>query len=310
MNPRLTYILPVLYLGFLSVSSADPLRITNVRINGSNISLSWTAVTDLCIVARSPSLSTGRFEFVGDVLSTPHSVLPATNAAGFYRIRQVEVVSFPDPQFGDEVRSAIPRKHAPTNEMYNVDFVGLTELRASNLGITSAEGIEWLTDLTFFECYNNNLTSLNLSANTGLISLYCDDNDLTNLNLSACASLEDLSCYNNYDLTSLDLSACMRLKDLYCYNDSLTSLDLPASTNLTSIGCSANFLTNLDLSANTGLKDLNCNNNSLTNLNLSANANLTYVDCRDNPILEIIVADTAHLPAIFLYSGNPIIREP
>ena len=288
MNHRLMCILPVLCLGFLPVSFADALRITDVRVDGTNVSLSWTHVTNRYIVAHSPSLSTGRFEFVGNVLSTPHSVLSGTTDARFYRIRQVEVVSFPDPLFGAAVRNAIPRKYSPTNEMYDIDFIKLRELRAEYQGITNAAGIERLTDLTLLYCRSNSLTSLDLSANTSLIDFVCS--------------------YNS--LTSLDLSANTSLTWLFCDHNSLTNLDLPANTSLTWVNCKSNSLSNLNLSANPALTLLDCPNNLLTNLDLSANTNLTHVDCRYNPIVEIIVADTNKPPAEFHYSGNPVIREP
>lgn len=309
MNHRLMYVLPVLCLGFLPVSFADALRITDVRVDGTNISLSWTHVTNRYIVAHSPSLSTGRFEFVGNVLSTPHSVLSGTTDARFYRIRQVEVVSFPDPLFGAAVRNAIPRKYSPTNEMYDIDFIKLRELRAEYQGITNAAGIERLTDLTLLYCRSNSLTSLDLSANTSLIDFVCSYNSLTSLDLSANTGLTWLFCDHN-SLTNLDLSANTSLAWLFCDYNRLTNLDLPANTSLTWVNCKSNSLSNLNLSANPALTLLDCPNNLLTNLDLSANTNLTHVDCRYNPIVEIIVADTNKPPAEFHYSGNPVIREP
>ena len=46
-------------------------------------------------------------------------------------------------------------------------------------------------------CSNNQLSSLNVSANTKLTSLECYNNQLTKLDLSANTKLTELSCYRN-----------------------------------------------------------------------------------------------------------------
>lgn len=372
MHDRLTHLLAVLCLASLTVSLAGPLRITDVRVEGSNLSLSWTHLTNLYIVAQSSSLATGQFQFVDSVQDSPHAVLPRTNASSFYRVRQVETVPFPDPSFRAAVNAAIPRKYAPTNDIYDIDLAGLTELIAVARGITNATGIGRLKDLAYFYCLNNNLGSLDLSSNANLIRIECAYNKLSSLDLSANTNLTDVGCGHNSltaldlsantwltwlaceanGLSSLDLSHQTRLVELYCSHNSLISLDLsthsnltrlecdfnnlttlalPATSNLTWLVCSGNHLatlnlsaspgltwlfcnsnnlTRLDLSANTKLAELHCFDNSLTNIDLSANTNATYVDCRNNPLAQIIVSDTNHLPATFLYSGNPVIRQP
>lgn len=309
MNLRLKHIPIALYLGVLSVSVADPLLITDIRTESGNIGLRWTGASNLCIVTRSASATSLRTEFVGDVLSAPYTVFPETNRFGFYRIRQVEAVSLPDPLFRAALLDALPRKYAPTTEVYDIDLVGLTELRIPNLGLTSLAGIQWMTDLAILDCYYNNLTSLDLSKNSKLIYLDCDGNSLTNLDLTGSASLTVVDCYNN-NLADLALAGCSGLEELFCYNNNLLRLSLPANSSLTSVGCQNNLLETLDLSGCSRLKRLDCYSNSLTNLNLSASTNLTYVDCRDNPILEIVVANTNRLPATLLYSGHPVIRTP
>ena len=60
----------------------------------------------------------------------------------------------------------------------------ITELNVSNKSITDLTGIEGFTDLTRLSCYNNQLTSLNVSNNTALTYLGCGKNQLTILDVS------------------------------------------------------------------------------------------------------------------------------
>ncbi len=80
----------------------------------------------------------------------------------------------------------------------------VTSLIVNNKNIESLTGIEDFTALTLLWCFNNQITSLDLSANTALNTLYCYTNQLTSLDLSANPTLEYLTCYDN-QLTSLDI---------------------------------------------------------------------------------------------------------
>jgi Leucine-rich repeat (LRR) protein len=109
-------------------------------------------------------------------------------------------------------------------------------INCSNKEISNLTGIEAFTALTQLECYDNQLTSLDVSANTALTSF---------------------NCYNN-QLTSLDVSANTSLTILYCNSNQLTRLDVSANTALTVLGCSTNQLSSLNLSTNTALTGLWC----------------------------------------------------
>ncbi|MBR6761808.1 MAG: leucine-rich repeat domain-containing protein [Oscillospiraceae bacterium] len=65
------------------------------------------------------------------------------------------------------------------------------------------------------DCSGNQLTSLDVSKNLALTTLYCSDNQLTSLDVSQNAALYDLSCSGN-QLTSLDVSGCTTLEYLNC----------------------------------------------------------------------------------------------
>ena len=159
--------------------------------------------------------------------------------------------------------------------------------------LTSLQGIEYFESLTELVCYYNQLTSLDVSANTALTELYCLSNQLTSLDVSANTALTVLDCSSN-SLTSLDVSANTALTELWCGYNQLTSLDVSANTALTELWCGYNQLTSLDVSANTALTTLWCYYNQLESLDVSANTALMVLECDDNQLTSLDVsANTA-----------------
>jgi len=121
--------------------------------------------------------------------------------------------------------------------------------------IKSLEGIQHFTALTDLNCWNNQITNLDVSQNTALNKLKCHKNQLTDLDVSQNKELTYLSC---------------------AYNQ-LTNLDVSQNTELTILNCRYNQFTDLNVSQNTALIYLNCRKNQLTNLDVSQNAELTIL---------------------------------
>ena len=160
--------------------------------------------------------------------------------------------------------------------------------------LTSLQGIEYFESLTQLSCYYNQLTSLDISANTALTTLWCYNNSLTSLDISANTALTELSCTFN-QLTSLDLSANTALTGLSCSSNQLTTLDVSANTALTELSCENNQLTTLDISANTALTELYCYGNQLTSLDVSANMALTWLSCSYNSLETLDISKNTAL---------------
>jgi Leucine-rich repeat (LRR) protein len=174
------------------------------------------------------------------------------------------------------------------------DVEGVTSLDVSSKNIADLKGIEAFTSLEILYCYENQLTSLDVSSNTALTQLGCSSNELTSLDLSANTLLESLYCHST-QLANLDLSANTALTYLSCWNNQLTSLDISSSTALTYLNCSSNQLTSLDVSANTLLKRLYCDANQLTSLNVANGNNIIFITLKanNNPNLTCIQVDDA-----------------
>ena len=70
-----------------------------------------------------------------------------------------------------------------------------------------------------------------MSQNTALVQLDCFENQLTELELSHNPALTELNCGSN-QLSELDLSQNTALERLDCYENQLRSLDLSRSENI------------------------------------------------------------------------------
>lgn len=104
-------------------------------------------------------------------------------------------------------------------------------LDVSQEGIADLTGIEYFTGLTYLDCWDNELTTLDVSSNTALKYLRCSLNNLTELNVSANTELVYLNCSDN-GLTSLDISQNKKLIYVDCYLNNLTELDISGVPNL------------------------------------------------------------------------------
>ena len=145
---------------------------------------------------------------------------------------------------------------------------------SSTYKFANLQGIEFFVSLTQLNCDANQLTNLDVSKNTALISLSCKYNQLKFLDVSGCTALTSLDCSSN-QLTSLDMSKNIELTSLTCYSNQLTSLDVSGCTALTTLYCYSNNLTSLDVSKNTVLKLLQCYSNQISSIDLSTNTALS-----------------------------------
>jgi len=157
---------------------------------------------------------------------------------------------------------------------------------ADTNNIADLTGIEDFTALEILYCEGQLLTRLNLSNNTALTYLECYQNQLTSLIVSA--NVNYIDCHLN-QLTNLDVSANIVLNSLICWSNQLTSLDVSNNTALIYLDCYDNQLIKLDLSNNTALQTLQCYNNQLTSLDVSANTALTRLYCFDNQLTSLDV---------------------
>ena len=175
----------------------------------------------------------------------------------------------------------------------------------SGLSIANLTGIEAFTGVTYLSCSANQLTSLDLSANTDLISITCLSNQLTSLQLPSGSNLQFLECAQN-NLSVLDLSQNTGLVTMGCSNNQLTSLDVTTNTGLTVIYCIDNQLSAIDVTQNSSLITFLIDNNQLTSLDVSANAALQILDCSENSIASLDLTGNGSLTDL-LCANNAIL---
>ena len=173
-----------------------------------------------------------------------------------------------------------------TSAIDTLTYLDLSFGAGTAIGFFDLTGIEDFTALTYLNCSNNQITSLDVSSNIALIDLYCQGNQITSLDVSGATALTTLYCQDN-QLTSLDVSSNTTLNYLHCLYNQLTSLDVSGATALTVLGCTSNQLTSLDVSNNTALTNLWCNGNQLPNLSLSQNTALTELICNSNQLTSL-----------------------
>lgn len=135
----------------------------------------------------------------------------------------IDATNFPDGAFRQYVADKFDKdKDGALNQ---TERNAVKEIRISNSGCTSLQGLKYFSKLTDLFCSDNNLTELDVSENPELKRLICYNNSLTSLNLNKNTKLESLNCNKN-KLTVLDLRENKSLWWLRCNNNCLTSLDL------------------------------------------------------------------------------------
>ena len=125
----------------------------------------------------------------------------------------------------------------------------VTVIFCQEAGIVSLKGIERFPNLRVLNCIRNHISSLDLSANRALETLWCHDNPLIELDVSGCEGLTELDC-RGWGLRRLDVSGCSSLEALDCGDNALTSLDLEGCRSLRRLSCGKNGMSGLVLRRN------------------------------------------------------------
>lgn len=178
-----------------------------------------------------------------------------------------------------------------------------TSVKVINMNISSLDGIEHFTKLRSLECYNNQLTELNVASLIDLRSLQCQNNQISTLDVGALVNLTSISCQSN-QLTELNVSALVNLGTLNCYANNISVLDVTNLINLTGLQCYNNNISELNVTKLTKLKTLNCANNNISTLDVTKLVDLTTLGCYNNKIEVLNVTDLVSLTNLGCYGNN------
>ena len=185
----------------------------------------------------------------------------------------INSTNFPDANFRSYLMSEYPSGTITTAQLN-----ARTELILENKGISNMTGVQYFTQLTKLNLFNNNLTTINVSALTKLKYLNLGYNKLTSINVDNNTALEQLYLQNNL-LTNVTIEFLSDLRTLW----------VQKNPNLTNLECACNDLDNLDIYNCTALQNLSCfNNPHLTTIhNLESCTALTNLDCEDCKIGDL-----------------------
>ncbi|MNK00969.1 Internalin-J precursor [compost metagenome] len=163
------------------------------------------------------------------------------------------------------------------------------ELRVPSGSIISLSGIEYFTNLTYLNCFENQITTLDISALVNLEELYCAYNQINSINFGLDSSLKKLNCDQN-SLVNLDVTGLVDLVELRCASNDLEFLFIGGLTNVELLDCNSNHIAVLDLEGFSKLKNLNCYWNALTSLDFNGLDDLEDLNCNANNVSVLDVS--------------------
>lgn len=196
----------------------------------------------------------------------------------------LNATNFPDDNFRTYISNLTGVRVGST--ISDAKLASVNKISAIDKDISSMQGIEYFTKLSYLSCAQNQLTTLDLSKNTELTQLVCNSNKLTSLDVSKNTLLFFLNCNQN-QLTSLDVKLNSELSTLRCSSNKLTSLDVSENAKLTALECNRNKISYLFLRNNTELKYFYCSSNKIDQLDLSNNTMLILLQCDDNCLTNL-----------------------
>ncbi len=173
----------------------------------------------------------------------------------------------------------------------------VTDLNVDSESISDLTGIEDFTALTSLSCFDNALTTIDLSNNLNLESLMLKENLLSTVNVLNNTELVSLRISDN-NLTTLDVSNNVNLSTLRCDTNNLTALDVSNNTQLVNLDVyNMATLTSLNIDSNTILQSLKANNTGIT-----------AIDFSNNPLLRLAYLHQTSIADVD-FSQNPLIEE-
>ena len=106
----------------------------------------------------------------------------------------IDATNFPDKKFRNWV---LEQDYGKDGYLTDDEIAAVEVIDVNNKDIANLKGIEYFTALLTLKCYNNSLTTLDLSKNKALELLYCNNNQLTSLDVSNNKALKILDCSRN-----------------------------------------------------------------------------------------------------------------
>lgn len=237
-----------------STALSNPL-VTSIIKTADMITLEWDRPTPSFIVEQSQSLVDWNDSALicatstGTVSSSVQFHIDDMDAMFFKPHFGTAVDPFPDASLWEAVVGARMYTTGGTNQVYDIDFIGITNLTARNKPLSDCTGLEQLPDLAYVAFHNTQITNAASLTNAITVThLYLFGNPI--LDVAPLGSMTNL-VYLNLDLTSVtnilplaSLPHLSRLDIVYTPLDNFATLS--AFTNLTSLEVAHDSITNAD----------------------------------------------------------------
>lgn len=229
-----------------------------------------------------------------------------------------QVINFPDANFKAKLLQANSNVYIAhgsdgtfrkidtnnNNEIEVSEAQTITYLAIDGANISNVTGLAFFSNLHYFNCSDNNLTTLDVSALYNLIEFNCSYNLLTDIIFSTNSIIETFNCSHN-NLTQLDLNLLPNLLDLRCYSNQLQSLSF-INKSMNSTDAIYNQITNIT-AVNSQLGSLSVANNNLTELDLST-CSFSGLSVDDNNLVSFNIKNGRTYPIsnnAISFSNNP-----
>ncbi len=192
-----------------------------------------------------------------------------------------------------------------------------------NSGAKDLTGLEAFKNITILQVSKTDITSLDISNNTKLQTLYASSTLVDKIDVSNNTSLTKIEAqYNsnlktfvfgneNYNslqtvslaynaLENIDLSKLPYLNNLTVLSNKLTSIDLSHNPRLSGVSLGSNLLTAVDVTNNTRLTTLGIGFNQISQIDISKNTLLDIFNANGNPLTTLDVSKNIYLAQLLL----------
>lgn len=213
-------------------------------------------------------------------------------------------VNIPDANFKAALINNASINTDGNTEISTAEAIAFTgSIIVTSQNINDLTGIEAFPNITRLEAIDNNLTSIDLTANTQLLALLLRENDLVELNTSQLTQLVTLDASVN-DLTSVTLPASSSLTSISLRSNAITSLDLTDQSAIEILRLSENDFSTINLSQNFSLRELDLRSNIIETVDVSANTELRLLNLQNNFLSAVNLDNNRHIENLDV-SNNP-----
>ncbi|PQJ19205.1 T9SS type A sorting domain-containing protein [Nonlabens tegetincola] len=116
-------------------------------------------------------------------------------------------VNIPDANFKNYLVNSAAINTDGNSEISVAEATAFTgAILVNGLSISDLTGIEAFVNINRLDCYNNNLTTIDVSNNLALTRLHCSNNQITTLDISVNTLINDIQCHNNGVLDQLNIA--------------------------------------------------------------------------------------------------------